>query len=129
MTLPQRNATLLQVNGAGGTPDWDSPDAAGPQKFKGRAAAYYNEKRGIAAGPSQGTEVARDLVTRRHLIVEAGRPGIEFEEDDVVRYMIDRRRGGRIQKVEVTSKVGLVEEHDMPGQSVLGTVRLTLQQE
>lgn len=129
MTLPQRNATLLQVNAGGDAIDWDSPDGQGATKFKGSVPAYYNEKRGVAVGPLQGAEIGRDLVTRRQLIVEAGRPGIDFEEGDAIKFTIDRRREGRVKRVEVTGIVDLTEERDMPGQSVLGTVRLTLRKE
>jgi hypothetical protein len=129
LTLPQRNAKLLQVNAAGGTPDWDSPDDLGDEKFKGKVDAYYNEKRALATGVSQGAESTRDLITRRSLTVEAGRPGVDFEQGDVVRFTYRRRRGGRVVDVEKTGVVETVEERDMPGYPVLGTVRLTLQPE
>lgn len=121
MTLPQQNATLLQVNASGGTVDWDDPDNLGAEKFKGEASAYYNEKRGVDFGEGG----ARNFLTRRRLIVEAGRPGIQFEEDDVVTFRFKRRRGGKVETVQATAKVETVEERDAPELGVLGTVRLT----
>lgn len=122
MTLAQQNATLLQVNGAGSTPDWDSPDSAGLEKWKGQLPAYYNEKRGVEL-----VAEGRNIVMRRRLIVEAGRPAIQFEEDDVVRFSLKRRRGsgGGLEVVQLTAKVETVEERDAPSLGIPGTVRLT----
>ena len=119
MNLPQRNATLLEVRASGDTVDWDSPDEQGAEKFKGRADAYYTEKRAVAVGPSTGATAGRDLVTRRSLIIDPNTPRIQFEEGDMIRFVY---RG-----TERTGIVETVEERDMPGEPVPGSIRLTLQ--
>lgn len=116
--LPQRNAKLLQVNGAGTTPDWDSPDSLGAEKFKGSAPAYYTERRERSSGPAAGGTSAEDMLLRRWLVVEADRPEVQFEEGDVLRFSY---RG-----TERTGVVDAVEERDLPGQPVIGSIRLTL---
>lgn len=119
--LPQRNAKLLQVNAAGTTPDWDSPDAIGPEKFKGGAPAYYTERRERSRGPAAGGTAAEDMLLRRWLIVEPDHPEVQFEEGDVLRFSY---RG-----TERTGVVDAVEERDLPGKAVIGSIRLTLKTE
>lgn len=103
----------------GDTVDWDSPDGAGAEKFDGQAPAYYTEKRSVAAGPVSGTSQARDLELRRSLIIDPNRPRIQFEEGDKIRF---KYRG-----IERDAVVDMIEERDIPGAPVYGTIRLTLQ--
>lgn len=116
--LPQRNAQLLQVNVAGTTPDWDSPDAAGAQKFKGHAPAYYTERRERSRGPAAGGTAGEDMLLRRWLVLEPGLPDVQFEEGDVLRFVY--------RNLERTGTIDAVEERDLPGKPVIGSIRLTL---
>jgi hypothetical protein len=121
LTLPQKNAVLLRVTEGGTAKDWDS-DTDGSVKFQGKAAAYYTERKERLQGiDSTATAQSADLVKRRTVIVEPGFPDITFEDDDVVLFTYKDR--------EISAVVDIVEEMDLPGQPVYGTVRLHLKVE
>jgi hypothetical protein len=111
--LPQTNARLTRIAGAGTAADWDLPGAAGAEKWSGDADAYYSEKRERVY---RGGDT--DLVLRRTLIVES-RFVDQLDNDDLVTFTY--------QGAEQSAAVKLIERRDLEDMPAdLRTTRLTL---
>lgn len=120
MTLPQTNAQLLAVAGAGGAGNaeaYDGPAAAGAQKWAGQADAYLRERRDRLR-QARG----EDRAMIRELILDTEDPDIDWRSGDVVTY----RRDGDDQDTTVAVKTVERRELDGAGQQ---TTRLTLEEQ
>jgi hypothetical protein len=87
-------------------------------KWKGRADAFYTQRKDRNIGPGSGTSTAETYNLRRQLIVEPRRPRIDFEQGDLVVFLY---RGTQRSGVVV-----IAEEYDIPNTLVAGSIRLTL---
>jgi hypothetical protein len=114
--LPQRNATLTKVQGAGSGESYDGPSAGDPKweaAADQRPNAYYRERRDRKLSGAGANRVLDRIV-----IVEAGRPEVDWKSGDVI--SVETAKGA------ITGTVKLIEAPKIPG--VAGTVRLTLEE-
>lgn len=110
--LPQTNATLTAVTGAGGSEDYDTAATTGAVKWEGRATAYFSERR---ARVEDGDSTS--IVVTRSLVVAASLP-VEWAQGDTLTFTY---RG-----TATSGQVRAIERHEVPGVA-LATVRLTLE--
>lgn len=123
MSLLQRNATLLRVQGAGAGERYDASEGAGPDKWgpfdvDAGADAYVKERRDRTS--TAGGE-ARTI--DRKLIVEAALP-VEWRSGDTVTFRRTK------SAADETAKVRLVERPEIDDPDIdpeLQTTRLTLE--
>jgi hypothetical protein len=123
LSPPTANARLLEICAAGTTADWDSPETKGPPKFKGSVGAVYTERRERVTGEGTGTSTAENFNMRRSLIVYPRElpADLVIDQRDTVVYVWRNRK--------LTGSVLSVEEYDVPGRNVPGSVRISIEPE
>lgn len=114
MSPPTANTRVFEVRTAGGTPDWDSPDPQGEAKFEGAIAAVYTERRERIRGATGDTFGLRRSLT----FFPRSLGGLEFEQRDEITYVWKNKKR--------TGVVISVEEFDMPGRNMPGSVRVAI---
>lgn len=78
--LPQSNATLLEIRGAGFTADADRAATTGTPKWAGAASAYVRERNVVSTAAQR-----LDRYKRTQLIIPGDlRPAVELQSGDTV---------------------------------------------
>lgn len=123
MTPSTANSRLLEIRAAGTTSDWDTPETKGAPKFKGSAAVVYTERRERIRGEGTGSSSADVLSVRRTITMSPRSlpPGVEVEQRDTIVYIW--------KNVSRTGVVVSVEEFDMPGRNMPGSIRVVIDPE
>jgi hypothetical protein len=113
----QSNATLLAVNGAGGTDTYEGAQALGALKSAAALRAYYTERRERVRDAE-----STDVLVRRWLVVDT-EALTTYEEADVLTFRLDgeaEERTGTVRAVERRALAGMPRD--------VQTTRLTLEE-
>jgi hypothetical protein len=116
--IPQANATVLKVEAPSTTDEWKPEDEElnPPDAYSGAAPAYYQERRErVLRGEAQ------DLLVRRTLIVEEGRPPVGWAAGQTVAFRVEG------DAADSTATVQHVERRRWAPAGSLQTTRLTLE--
>lgn len=118
MTVPQQNATITAVAGAGTSDDWDRPGGAGAAKWEGARRAYYRASTTREVGAAGAT----DIVTKRELIVAVEwvlTTGLDL--DDVITFRVD---GDTTDSTGTAQAVPRAQLATIPGRLQTSRIRL-----
>jgi hypothetical protein len=119
LSPPTANTTVVEILAAKSAPDWDNAEEAGAAKFKGQISGVYTERRERTTGEGSGTSSAENFGVRRSLTLSPRSLGeIEINQRDQIVYI------WRNQKR--TGSVVSVEEYDVPGRNMPGSIRITI---